>query len=221
MPRGSLRCFRKKYSSHQALKRGYLSAPNGASASRQVAVEVAGVVFDAVVGRQVHAAAEPHHRRLAFGQRREHAHVHVHRGHVRVARVHHQRHAHRLERRAGQLGPVLRGRGRQRLALHVAEVAAAALEHVAFFDQLRQPVAFEPAAGLARPAVACEGLAVLGLEGADDVALQAEQVGANRSGVNHWQKLQSSSGRRGIGFAGPLAAPAGGRRRRRFGGVNV
>jgi hypothetical protein len=35
------------------------------------------------------------------------------RRHVRVARMEHQRHAHGLERRAGQFGPVLRGRGRQ------------------------------------------------------------------------------------------------------------
>ena len=35
MPRGSSRCFRKKYSSHHFLKRGYLSSPKGASASRQ------------------------------------------------------------------------------------------------------------------------------------------------------------------------------------------
>ena len=59
MPRGSLRCLRKKYSSHQRLKRGYLSAPNGASASRQAAVEVPRVLLEAVVRRQVHAAAEP------------------------------------------------------------------------------------------------------------------------------------------------------------------
>jgi hypothetical protein len=34
-PRCSLRCFKKKYSSHHVLKRGYLSSPKGASASRQ------------------------------------------------------------------------------------------------------------------------------------------------------------------------------------------
>ena len=62
MPRGSLRCLRKKYSSHQRLKRGYLSAPNGASASRQTRWKCARVLLEAVVGRQVHAAAEPDHR---------------------------------------------------------------------------------------------------------------------------------------------------------------
>ena len=59
MPRGSLRCLRKKYSSHQRLKRGYLSSPNGASASRLTRWKCARVLLEAVVRRQVHAAAEP------------------------------------------------------------------------------------------------------------------------------------------------------------------
>jgi hypothetical protein len=64
----------------------------------------------------------------------------------------------------------------------VAEVAAAALQQVALFDQLRQAVALQPAAGRARPAVADEGLAVLGLQRADDAVLQAQQVVATGVG---------------------------------------
>jgi hypothetical protein len=65
----------------------------------------------------------------------------------------------------------------------VAEVAAAALQQVALFDQLRQAVALQPAAGRARPAVAEEGLAVLGLQRASTMRLlQAQQVVANGLG---------------------------------------
>src|SRR5688500_11470313 len=45
-------------------------------------VEVARVLFESVVGREIHAAAEP--PRVA---RREEAHIHVHRGTVWVARM--------------------------------------------------------------------------------------------------------------------------------------
>jgi hypothetical protein len=55
------RCLRKKYSSHQGLKRGYSRCRSGASASAAGAVEVLRVFLEAVVGREVHAAAEPHH----------------------------------------------------------------------------------------------------------------------------------------------------------------
>jgi hypothetical protein len=148
------------------------------------AVEVLGVLFLAVVGRQVHAAAEPHHGRLAGRQRGEHAHVHVHRGHHRVARVEHQAHAHGLERRAGQFGPVLGGRWRQLRALHMAEVAAAAFQQAALFHQLGLAVTLQPLAGRAHPGIGVEGLAVGLLQGVDDALLQSQQVGAHGVGVH-------------------------------------
>jgi len=182
-----------------------LSAPNGASASRLVRWEVRCVFLEGVVRRQVHAAAEPADRLAARGRGHEHAHVHVHGGHVRVARVEHERHAHRLERRAGQFRAVLRGRWWQRLALHVREAAAAALDHRTAFEQAREAIAFEPDAGppqggrspsggrrrrrlggqhlstrFALPRVGDEGMAILGLDRVDDAALQIEQVRANR-----------------------------------------
>ena len=84
MPRGSLRCLRKKYSSHQRLKRGWTSAPNGASASRHARWKCTRVLLEAVVRRQVHAAAEPPAPASPpAGARDEHAHVHVHGRHVR------------------------------------------------------------------------------------------------------------------------------------------
>ena len=80
---------------------------------------------------------------------------------------------------AGQLGPMLRCRRRQRLALHVREAAARAFEHAAAFDQARQALSFQLAARLAMPVVGDERAAVLGLERRDDAALQLEQVVAN------------------------------------------
>ena len=91
-----------------------------------------------------------------------------------------ERDAHRLERRAGELGgAMLRRRRRQRRALDVREAAAAALEQRAALDQARDAVAFELAAGLALPGVADERVAALGLERRDDARLQAEEVVAD------------------------------------------
>jgi hypothetical protein len=130
----------------------------GAERRERVAVdgvEVARVLLEAVVRRQVHAAAEPDDRRGVLRHRREHAHVHVHGRDVRVARMEDERDAHRLERRAGELGgAVLRRRDRQRRALDVREAAAAALEQRAAFDQARNAVALEPAADRPLPGVA-------------------------------------------------------------------
>ncbi len=53
-------------------------------------VEVARVFLPSVVRRQIHAAAEPGHRLAALGRGAQHAHVHVNRGHVGIARVHHE-----------------------------------------------------------------------------------------------------------------------------------
>ena len=90
-----------------------------------------------------------------------------------------QRHAHRLERRIREIGAVLRRRNRQRTAAHMREGAAAALEQRAALDQPGHAIAFERATGLARPAIAAERIAALGLEGRDDALLQPEQVVAN------------------------------------------
>ena len=69
-----------------------------------------------VIGRQIHAAAEPEYRceiRLILGRMRDEiAHVHVCRRAVWVARVHDQRHTHGFVGAAGQFGAVRRRRGR-------------------------------------------------------------------------------------------------------------
>jgi hypothetical protein len=113
------------------LKRGYLSSPKGASAALQVWWKCRASSSKAVDGRQVHAAAEPAHRRLARRGGRDHAHIHVDGGHIGVARVEDQRYAHGFERRACEFGAVLCGRWRQLRPAHVREAAAGAFEHLA------------------------------------------------------------------------------------------
>jgi hypothetical protein len=97
--------------------------------------------------------------------------------------VEHQRHAHGLEWPAGQFGPVLRGRGRQLRAFDMREVATAALQHMALFDQARAAITLQAFARGAHPAVVHEGLAIGGLEGRNDALLQSEQVSAHGAGV--------------------------------------
>src|SRR5690606_33182197 len=57
------------------------------------AVEAYDVLLERIVGREIHAAAEPPYRRVAVPVRPgdEEAHVHVHGGHVRVARMQYER----------------------------------------------------------------------------------------------------------------------------------
>ena len=55
------------------------------------------------------------------------------------------------------------------------QIVAAALEHRAALDEPAQAVALQPAAGLAAPAVAEEGIAIGRFQRADDALLQAQQ----------------------------------------------
>ncbi len=177
MPRGSLRCFRKKYSSHHCLN---LRVQRGIERRQRIPadlVEVLRVFLEAVIGRQVHAAAEPEHRVGAVLHRDEHAHVHVHRGGIGVARMEHQRHAHRLPAPAGQLGAVRGGGGRHAVALHMRERDAAALQHVALLEDAADAFALadSAAAAGALPLVAQELLAVHLFQPFHDQLLQFEQ----------------------------------------------
>jgi hypothetical protein len=144
------------------------------------AVPVDHVLIEAVVGREVEAAAEPPDRRLAGLLGDEEAHVHVRGGHIGVARVHDQRHAHGAEAAPGQLRPARAGRRRQLVAAHVGEVDAALLEHGAVLQDARAPAA---AAGALPGVLAEAGAAVLPGEGAADAVLQVEQVVAHGAAV--------------------------------------
>ncbi len=135
------------------------------------AVEVPRIFLEAVVGREVHAAAEP--PEVARG---EAAHVHVHGRAIGIARVQDQRHAHGFVGEAAELRTRGGGRRRQARALYPRVVHAAALEERAVLDQARDAAA---ALGT-RPGVAAEGAPVQLLERGDDARLQSGEVLADR-----------------------------------------
>ena len=116
----------------------------------------------------------PNHQTSSLGVRRcvrdEHAHVQVHGRRVRIARMQHQRHAHRLPRAAGEFRAARAvADGGSRSPVTCEKVDAAALEHVALLDQPRDAAAaFGP-----RPFVAAERPPVDRLEPRDDARLQA------------------------------------------------
>ncbi len=142
-------------------------------------MKVPRVLFVSVIRRQIRSAAKPENVGLILRLRDEEPNVHVHRGHVRVARMKYQRHAERLEVSSGQLGPLRAGRRRQGLADDVREADTAALEQIAVLDDARQSAAAQLRVGRLFPHVVPERLAVEPLERVDDALLQAEQILAN------------------------------------------
>jgi hypothetical protein len=126
-------------------------------------MEMARVVLEAVVGRKVHAAAEPPD--VAGGKE---AHVHVHRGAIRVARVQDQRHAHRFERASGELRPRGARRRRQVASVHARQVDAAAFKYLPVLDDAGRAAA----ALRALPRIANEAFAVDDFQRGDDAFLQ-------------------------------------------------
>ena len=131
------------------------------------AMEVAGILEEGVVGRQVGAAAEPPH-----GPGLEVAVVEVDRGHVGIAGVQHHRGAGGEPALPLRLGPLGQDRRRQAIPLHLGEVDPALLEHPAL---LHHPGA---AAASLRPlpALLLEApLPVEVLEARTDRILQAHQ----------------------------------------------
>ena len=127
-------------------------------------------------------------------------HVHVHRRHVRIARMEHERHAHRLPRAIGELRARGRCGRRQPFAGDVRVVDAAALEDVAFLDHSRDAAAaFRP-----RPFVAAERSPVDRLEPGDDARLQSPEVVAGTvTFIADHGRRQPIAGR-------PKAVPRGG-----------
>ena len=140
------------------------------------------IFFKAINGRQIHAAAKPAHG-LALGVfGGQHAHIHVHRGRIRVARMEHQRHAHGLKRRTGEFGPVLGGAGRQARPAHMRKAAARALKHRAVFQNLGNAIALQHFARRLFPGVYHQRAAVKRDHGAGNARLQVHQVLAHGVG---------------------------------------
>ena len=151
------------------------------------AMEMHAVFVEAVVRRQVHAAAEPEHGRFALSGGHEAAHVHVHGGHVGIARMQHERNAHGLESATGEFGAHRARRGREPGAADMRERDAAALEQAAVLDDARVAAATAERRGSAfgaLPPVAAERPAVEPFQLGDDPVLQRGQIGADGVGVH-------------------------------------
>src|ERR1700736_2836022 len=101
------------------------------------------VLPEAVIGREIHAAAEPPDR-LRFGlagKRGEESQVHVDSWHMGSPRMQHRRHAHDLERAPGKLRPRRARRRGQPLTLDVRKIDAATLKHPALFQDAARSAA--------------------------------------------------------------------------------
>ena len=184
MPRGSLRCFRKKYSSHQRLEARVL-----VGAERRERVAAGAVEVDARLPRSRSTASGPCRRRTRPPARAPAGSAASMRTFMCTVGTYGLRGWNTSETPIASNGaPASSGRccvadGGSARPLHVREAAAAALEQRAAFEQARDAVALELAAGLALPGVADEGVAALGLDRRDDALLQAEQVVADGGGV--------------------------------------
>ncbi len=170
-----------------------------------------GVFRKAVIGREIHAAAEPPDGITAFFRGDKTAHVHVRGGAVGIARMQHQRNTHGFPFASRQLGAVRGGRGGQLVAGDVGEIDAAALEEGAFFDQPRNATTTLRTC----PRVAPERLAVEGFQRCDNAFLQPRKVGFD-SGAIHWSMARwpLSAEWRDIQYRGGIACRRNGCRRR-------
>ena len=140
-----------------------------------------GVFVKAVKRRQVHATTKPANRLTVLAQRRgrQHAHIHVDRGHIGIAGVKHQRHAHRLERSPCQLRPMLGSGRRQPGAPHMRKTAAGALKHAALLQDIGNAIALQRLARLFLPGVGHKRLPIHFGNRAGDALLQPEQKSAD------------------------------------------
>ena len=158
------------------LEAGVFVRPKGLQSRFASGMKVAGVFVKAVVGGQVHATAKPAHAAPVAALCGQHAHIHVHCGHIGVAGVKHQRHAHGLEGRAGKLRAVLGGRWRQPGPAHMRETATGPLKHRAGFQNLRHARALQQFAGGLLPGVDDKAAAIHSRHGRSNAGLQAQQV---------------------------------------------
>src|SRR5678815_1501837 len=131
------------------------------------------IVGVAIVRREIHATAEPPHRRRgARCTRDEKPHVHVHGRRVRVARMQNERHAECVPGATGELGARCRRRRRQSLARDVREIDAAALEYAALLDYAADTATTFGSL----PGIGAKWLAVDRRERIGDALLQASQI---------------------------------------------
>ena len=149
-------------------------------------VKMARVLLEAVIGREVHAAAKPPHVDGVGGPRHEKTHVHVHGRHIGIARMQHQGHAHRLEAATGQLRAVGAGRGGQLAARDLRKADPGPFEQVPIFQNAGDAAALQGRIGGFVPAVFGEAGAVQAFQFGHDALLQFEQVAAYPPAVDRF-----------------------------------
>src|SRR5471030_344934 len=156
------------------------------------AVKMPRIFLVAVVRREIHAAAEPEQRRFTRFCRDQQAHVHVHGGAVRIARMHDERHAHGLETTPGKLRTRGARRGWQSVAGYVGETDAATFEKLATFENPRAAAPAQPFFRATLPGIDEEFVAVERAKRLRDLLLQTGQISADSLYVVGW------SGHRGL-----------------------
>jgi len=97
-------------------------------------MEVACVVFKAIVRREIHAATEPPNGRFARLHRNKTAHIQMDGRGVGIAGMQDQRNPHGLPAASGELGAVSAGGRWQLVTKYMREIHAAALQHVPLLD---------------------------------------------------------------------------------------
>src|SRR3984893_15520763 len=149
-------------------------------------MKMLGIFLVAVIGREIHAAAEPKQRRLAGFRCDQQAHVHVHGRAVRIARMHDERHAHCLETTPGQLRTRGTRRCRQGVASHNRETDAAPFEKLAAFENPCAATSAQPLFGAALPGIDGKFGAVERTKRLRDLLLQTGQISSDSLYVVGW-----------------------------------
>jgi len=135
--------------------------------------------IEPVVRRQVHAATKPGDQRALRRLRGNHAHIHVHRGRMGVARVEHQGDTQCLKGSTYQFRAVLCSRWRQLRAAYMRKTATCTLENRAAFQNLGDAVALQFFALAFGPCVHHKRTAVFVSNGGGQAGLQPHKVAAH------------------------------------------
>ncbi len=135
-------------------------------------MKVNGVVCKSVTGREIHSPAKPEHICLAIGKRAKETYIHMHRRHIGITRMQHQRYAHGLIAPASQPRAMRRSRRWQGITRHMREIHPATFEQRAILNHTGDTA---PPLG-PFPAIRAKAAAVEVLQRSHDILLQGQQI---------------------------------------------